>query len=163
MSREWKPGDVAMVDAEWTRSRPFEDCLAILRARGWERVSDGAMALNPNPQPRGVAVIDPEDAEQVERLRKALDDLSFSAWACGAATCLSQVLRKFANPTLPKPEEPTDVGAVVEDKDGKRWVRWYCDSAPWLGYHVTVEPRRCWDAINAVRVLSDGVPSEDAS
>jgi hypothetical protein len=158
-AREWKPGDVAMVDAEWTRSRPFEDCLAVLRARGWERVSDGAMALNANPEPRGVAVIDPEDAEQVGRLLYRIE----AAWVVrilyeGMREALQAALREFANPTPPKPDEPTGLGAVVETANGYRWLHAYCDAGrkQWIDKEGRIKD---YEEIAAVRVLSEGVPS----
>jgi hypothetical protein len=67
---------------------------------------------------RPVVVIDPEDREQVERLCSGLLDIHWY----GNADAMQVALRKFANPTPPKPDEPTGLGAVVEDADGIRWV-----------------------------------------
>lgn len=114
---------------------------------------------------RRLVVIDPEDAEQVERLRAALEARAFSAWACGAATCLSAALREFAAP--PKVEEPTGLGAVVEDAHGVRWVLNYAtESFPnWRSdrrRNACVAWRK-WDAIQSPRILSPGVPTEATS
>jgi len=54
----------------------------------------------------------------------------------------------------PKPAEPTGLGAVVEDASGKRFVR-YDGDWPWLDGTANLQ----WQHINAVRVLSEGVPA----
>lgn len=108
---------------------------------------------------RPLVVIDPEDREQVERLERGI------ANRCGWISeplshshrdAIAAALRSLIEP--PKPEEPLGLGAVVEDIDGKRWVR----TVPSLGNFnwrsaeadPTVEK---WSAVNAVRVLSEGV------
>ena len=58
----------------------------------------------------------------------------------------------------PKPAEPTGLGAVVEDAEGVRWVRTPRDPMPWRSAQETVMAAR-WVGINAVRVLSEGVPA----
>lgn len=58
----------------------------------------------------------------------------------------------------PKPDEPMGDGAVVEDRCGYRWVRIAGpgDGPAWRhrGHNA-----REWDHVNAVRILSEGVPS----
>ena len=106
---------------------------------------------------RPLAVIDPEDREQVRAIADA-------AYPEGRANTnrLQAALREFANPTPPKPEEPTGLGAVVEDASGVRHVRTFAGSAPgvaWLG-HIQGdggERTRRWSDIDAVKVLSGGV------
>src|SRR5690348_2045025 len=74
---------------------------------------------------RPLAVIDPGDREAVRRVLKLFGQ-QFTAWTPeldSNVTKLQAALREFANPTPPKPEEPTGLGAVVEDRDGIRWVR----------------------------------------
>ena len=70
-----------------------------------------------------VVVIDPKDREQVERLA---DCLMATDPNRAIEDNLAAALREFANPTPDapaKPDEPTGLGAVVEDSDGRRWVR----------------------------------------
>lgn len=60
------------------------------------------------------------------------------------------------NPTPPKPDEPTGLGAVVESARGKKYVR---AGDGWLPETVLGMFRNPidWDEISAVRVLSEGV------
>ena len=66
-----------------------------------------------------------------------------------------------------KPEEPTGLGAVVEDVDGVPWVRTEnranITGAVWQSaFHVTQPDKaiqREYADIAAVRVLSEGVPA----
>jgi hypothetical protein len=120
---------------------------------------------------RPVAVIDPEDAEQVERLARAYFAEFWSRPLAddGVTTkggdhfpeaihidSLSAALREFARPTPPRPEEPTGLGAVVKDADGYLWT---CA--------VNENRRRWWNPLQggwcdyadlaAVEVLSWGV------
>lgn len=106
-------------------------------------------------------MIDPENREQVARLLTRLREMSFSAPSSGAFTCLQAALREFAYPAPPKPDEPSGLGAVVEDVEGERWVRvnvatgtqeWRCCDA--------IGEFRRWGGVNAVRVLSEGVTEE---
>lgn len=162
---DWKPGDVAMVtdgNVEWVGMvRPRHEAgaalLEIVYAKGgFDIVDDLAEGYTIRP----LVVIDPDDAEQVERLRVALDGRSFSAWACGANTVIAAALREFASPTPPKPEEPTGLGAVVEDDKGKRYVRYAMhDLAAWRAEYPAEEsrPYRYFHDLNIVRVLSEGV------
>lgn len=60
----------------------------------------------------------------------------------------------------PKPAEPTGLGAVVEDALGTTWVRVHPDGGPakWhLSGEYAREPWAVWSAIDAVRVLSEGI------
>lgn len=74
------------------------------------------------------------------------------------------VRQKVSPPTPPKPDEPTGLGAVVEDAMGRRWVRVLHGPAhpglipsegPWKIERFTV--RELWDGIDVARVLSEGV------
>lgn len=61
----------------------------------------------------------------------------------------------------PKPVEPNGLGAVVEDATGRTWVRYLRPgtSAPWVWAEApkNVERLSVWSAIDAVKVLSEGV------
>lgn len=59
----------------------------------------------------------------------------------------------------PKPAEPTGLGAVVEDAEGRKWVRDVNDRW-WCAYREPNTTRRHfgdWSDVPAVRVLSEGV------
>ncbi len=159
MSENWKPGDVGITGNKYGHETPTH---FIVGKRGGDSelrfvYTDGDNAWHPpREDARRLAVIDPEDREQVERLLESLRGMSFAAHACGSHTCLSAALRELANPTPPKPEEPTGLGAVVEDAEGNTWVR--------IGDVDMVAPwtRRLsfpqeWQHLDAVRVLSEGV------
>lgn len=158
VSREWKPGDVAMVEAGcWANQR-----VALRLAEGWSHTNgvnvDGDGVVIPV---RPLVVIDPEDREQVEALILAwakeepatrIDDLAVGVTRAQAA------LRSLI--ADPKPAEPMGLGAVVEDADGNLWVlavtrkgygRWRQSDGDGRGRF------RSWGHITAVRVLSEGV------
>jgi hypothetical protein len=158
MSREWKPGDVAMVRV----SEEYAPEVAVSSDRQWfvagPRLGSRHGWYHANVEViRPLVVIDPEDAEQVERLAStdALRGLggSFDSLAYN----LADALREFANPTPPKPQEPMGLGAVVEDAEGERYVR-HADcnhpERPWQALNGSI-----WNyaALDVVRVLSEGV------
>jgi hypothetical protein len=157
VKREWKPGDVAMVT--YRLGQCTESNVCAKTDKGWDCLAPGVGFLLHGDviEVRPLVVIDPEDHDQVERLRSSLESMSFSLWACGAATCLTTALREFANPTPPKPDEPTGLGAVVEDAEGRRWLRFDANTGGWPWIHDGPLDSRKYDAITAVRVLSDGV------
>lgn len=64
----------------------------------------------------------------------------------------------------PKPEEPTGLFAVVEDREGVRWVNFHDRKAdrthfqPWVPhFHPRGDRSAEYSAIDAVKVLSPGV------
>ncbi len=109
---------------------------------------------------RPLVVIDPENREQVERFTRSLPNdwnlvqVDDPMLADESADQIAAALREFANP---KPDEPLGLGAVVEGSDGVRWVRTHCElDATWReeGFSGVY---RSWQAIDVVRVLSEGV------
>lgn len=156
MSREWKPGDVAMRDGE----------LAFLTDRGvWRWSTTGLPCLaQDHARSRPLVVIDPEDREQVEQLIR-LQDIAFDGSARDPVIAadvrdMQAALREFADPKPPRPEEPTGLGAVVEDAAGELWLRSYLPGEdadvlgkPWKNGPVC----KNWQIVDAVRVLSEGV------
>lgn len=100
-----------------------------------------------------LVVIDPEDREQVERVTAAF------ANEYGGDLHVDETqaaLRSLIAP--PRPPEPMGLGAVVEDKDGNRWIRKGKtkhgeDWTHQIGDAFTANP---WSRIAAVRVLSEG-------
>lgn len=174
-AREWKPGDVAMV-----RLDPETEIRVMYNGACWMGRKGTFYDLHASARP--LVVIDPEDREQVERLTKALRDTmprAIVGLSEGDTQTLDRIfvestaaaLREFANPQPPKPDEPTGLGAVVEDAAGKCWLRDFERGAfPWRpvetsrvnGRHApnTNAPARAsWGDITAVRVLSEGVTS----
>ena len=154
MTREWQPGDVASIkfSSGTERGMWVDD--------KW--VVTGGLPSGPNYAVDPLVVIDPEDREQVERLTAAHCE-TFGHNSLPAqpeeVSIMQAALREFANPTPPKPTEPTGLGAVVEDADGCRWVRasltstvnhWRCADESGMG-------RKPYAKIDAVRVLSEGV------
>jgi hypothetical protein len=159
MSRDWKPGDVAMVECSDGQDRRAGYRRGTIgNPEAWE-FEDGAMRRVNESRTRPLAVLDPEDREQVERLC----DLLYGGHRGDVGIRVATALRKFANPTPPRPEEPSGLGAVVEDAEGARWVRagltrrkaddWRCIEGEHVGYWSE------WHNVSAVRVLSEGVPS----
>lgn len=163
MKREWKPGDVAMVTDESGTSR-----IAVYGAfnprmkHHWHYDEAGiGRILSPS---RPLVVIDPESEEDVDRLAAgyvrtfSTVDPPHPETIRICARQMRAALREFADPKPPRPEEPTGLGAVVEDSHGDKWV-WMANgsSGPhWTRVGVPVT-RAKYDAIDAVRVLSEGV------
>lgn len=169
---DWKPGDVAMRDSQF--GGPGQLTIAVPSCGNgqhdsgihWHHASGGYDRIDGSPAYRRMVVIDPMDASQVARLADLIrDGRDYSAGrglSWGRAT--TEALREFANPTPPKPEEPIGLGAVVEDFEGVKHVRagithdgamedcWRQVSGSNIGYWSR------WGHINAVRVLSEGVP-----
>ena len=161
MSGQWKPGDVALV-------RPIycdhPDVIAVRTGvppnMGWSysmRTSDGSSTRTWASDPDGLTVvrrlvvIDPEDREQVERLRQTMSLLGYERGDC--AEDLQAVIRAMIAP--PKPDEPTGLGAVVEDAVGEWWVQFTSKTGKWWRNHQGVNRR--WSDLNAAKVLSEGV------
>lgn len=156
-AREFKPGDVALVENEYGI---WNWAILQVRPRGnrwvygvaWSDAPIGARVLP-------VVAIDPRNVSVVEQLRATLaaqpmtQNVSFDA--------VQGALIQFADPK-PRIEEPTGLGAVVEDAEGKRWIRTTTktDRAAWD--EVTDGPvglNVWWVDVFAVRVLHEGVTS----
>jgi hypothetical protein len=154
-TREWKPGDVAMVRYIDGGVEPS----MLTYRHGWVSMVDGRGDGRDEPVTplRPLVIIDAEDREQVERLTKAYHERRRQI-TDDTASDMQAALREFANPTPPKPEEPTGLGAVV-CYDGSPWVG--LGHGRWLEVPEDrrVEPRRrLWSEFHAdVRVLSEGV------
>jgi hypothetical protein len=170
--REWKPGDVALVQNEhgvWNTAicqltPPNGECRWVYGV--------AFTSVPPTAEARPLVVVDPDDRDQVERLvsayaahyPKVVTGLPFgtdpSPWFVES---MQTVLREFANPTPPKPEEPTGLGAVVEDSEGRLWTR-VADATGklyWMRTEVTETSASSvwtsWAGTHAVKVLSEGV------
>ena len=148
---EWRPGDVAECDGlrvMFTRS-PYGDSLRCFDEEGDERA--GSVFT----KARRLVVIDPEDTEQVERLRDAWAD-NFGVLGLER---LRAALREFATPTPPKPEEPLGLGAVVVERSGQYWVHTATASPGHTQWVMAGCPSivRDYADLDVVRVLSEGV------
>jgi hypothetical protein len=165
---DWKPGDVAMVSTEYTGAQvriltndASVDGFAWWGPQGYLRANSPSIT-----SARPLVVIDPDHTEQVKRLHNLVfrtepdtnrDHLSYDT--------TTAALSEFANPTPSKPDEPTGLGAVIQDDNGVLWTR--TEHLPNLGgtvwcsaFHVTQPDRsmqRAYADIAAVRVLSPGV------
>jgi len=183
MSREWKPGDVAMVslfDGEEVRAIRVARC-PMCRRHGdsphWHCGSEhgGNLPSSKDADARPLVVLDPEDREEVERLMDTyMGQFDSYPPSTTEADHMQAALRELANPTPPKPDEPMGLGAVVEgvcgcSRDARRFVRdpdardfnlppkrnGMADGSevPWVS--------RCghhgYAEIDAVKVLSEGV------
>jgi hypothetical protein len=167
VTREWKPGDVALVTIPGHEERLMTRYSTGVE-RGWYYGVglnvDGKAHFSDEGSGRGhvarpLVVIDPEDRQQVERLQVVMwqahgthevmrDQLPH------VADVLQSALREFADP---KPDEPTGLGAVVESEDGRRWVR-SKDITTVCHWKPSAGGRRVrWSDLPHVRVLSEGV------
>ena len=167
MTREWKPGDVALVtcdDGEERRAlcgvRWNDDSLVwVFRDRAMRDVASSSA--------RPLVVIDPEDAATDPR--RFLESLSRNWYQApddfklyGGTHLLDWLASQFDLPAPPRPPEPTGLGAVVEDEGGTRWTRVEPAAKaitrnPW--YPADDDERQPADYadITAVRILSEGV------
>lgn len=156
-THEWKPGDVARLTLDGG-----DAAIAIVRHHRDDPSPVWVMASTPFFKSVGVdndvlvtdarplVVIDPEDREQAERLRDEYE--AYRPSSTDLTAHMQDALRSLIAP--PKPPEPTGLGAVVEDADGQRWVRFKgrLDDT-WAGD----ESNSRYADIDAVKVLSEGV------
>lgn len=166
--REWKPGDgdIAFISWQSQSGRSGGSAIALRCSRAydeshWRTQTFGEIADYKVTNFRPLAVIDPEDREQVERLNEAICVAYGKANVLDGdrVTPMQAALREFANPKPPKPDEPTGMGAVVEDAYGQRYVglgdRYSTGKLRWKGGRGM--KFTSYDHIAAVRVLSEGV------
>lgn len=154
---EWKPGDLGT----WP-GIPVALCVGHEDITGHPRFAHQWGGFVVYGGASRLVCIDPEDAEQVERLASLAVDAAQGDLdefkASNVAALLTDALREFARPT-PCVEEPTGLGAVVEDEEGVRWVRHLVPVSPFAPWCDPVGVGRGWGHIKAVRILSPGVES----
>lgn len=159
---EWKPGDMAVgfvttrLDRKTlVRIEPEDNDGAILTWFVCDGIG-GKVSDRVVNDVRRLAVVDPEDRVQVDSLVHLFESARGDSLFMSDNDHLQAALREFANPTPPKPAEPTGKYAEVEDARG--WLYFRDPNGMWrLADNVTM-PRR-WSDIDAVGVLSEGVPS----
>ena len=168
---EWKPGDVVALHIDndcyvgrdeivrlmeelirWWRSRPRRE---VGISGGTAHLRFIARAFH-DAQFGRLVVIDPEDREQVERMAVAyanergliLPDSSLS-------DALQAALREFANPTPPRPDEPTGKWAVVT-AFGVTYVRAaWASEKPWS--RVGTDRFDSWAEMDVESIEFEGV------
>ena len=157
MTREWKPGDVAMVDGHIALALDERDADGRLSFVYNDSEGDPCSLWVEDSDARPLVVVDPESAKDVARLATAYEEVEGAAPGLIPMTVshlrMLAALRSLIAP--PKPPEPTGLGAVVEDAEGEAWVRYArrYSTAPWVNGTTSVE----WEDITAVRILSEGV------
>lgn len=152
----WKPGDVAILtfekypdepgvgvrvrDGEWAHSGRFGSGAAYDEYGGFSA--------------RPVVVLDPGNPADVNRLCEAIDQQPLTQrpdpykFQAALRSLISDL-------TL---DEPTGLGAVVEDSKGRPWIRWSRGTGcVWRCAEVAAFDSRAWGKVAAVRVLSEGV------
>ena len=144
MSTQWKPGDVAMVSA-LNKPEPYR---AYYDGKTWREYGEPMFCVDQPQTMRHLVVVDPEDREAVERLWNLFRNNEIP----NGREAIADALREFANPKPPRPEEPTGLGAVVEDVWGHRFVR--VGARAWR--NVNEDSFCIWLHIDVVRVLSEG-------
>jgi hypothetical protein len=168
MSREWKPGDVALVGYRLHGDDDLlQEDVRILRSDGKWYGATGWVTNHPEAAVsiRPLVVIDPEDREQVERLTAAC--LNAFNWTGRKpreeeVTATQAALRSLLAP--PKPDEPMHVGAVVVDSKGTKYVRVSVAGDGWMhgkewqqiGGDINAVRNFGWDQLDVVRVLTNG-------
>lgn len=152
----WKPGDVCV----------YANVRGMYTSDGrwvWEDGSSNAGSIVLGTTARPLAVIDPDDGEQVAALVTSMHGhktvLRQKTWLGPIEDdrgALRAALREAASPPAPKPEEPLGWLAVVRDDGGELWVRTGWDGGldkPWQRGAV----HRHWAIVDAVEVVSSGV------
>lgn len=152
--RKWKYGDVAMVVNYGGEEK------VVRYGHGHWVFVDGSTMPEGETNARPLVVIDPEDREQVERLGELFSSRRDRFVGVLWRDAMQAALREFADPKPPRPEEPRNLGAVVEDAEGRVWLRGRrtLSFADWIDASGENDDRQ-WGSINAVKVLSDGIPA----
>ena len=178
MSREWQPGDVAMLTV-----REFDGTkhLVGLCYKGGEvdagdikdmarwTLADHSDAWSSVTEARPLVVIDPvsitgpdetgEDGDPLVEIASCLRRLAEGdAWEGSYRRRVAERLAEVFDPSPPpKPAEPLGLGAVVESAEGLRWTR--AGSSAIYGNWLGTGSKTCvhYAAVPAVRVLSEGV------
>lgn len=139
----WEPGDVAVVTAANHR----DEYEAYYDGDTWRQRGANMFCVNTPTSHRPLVVIDPEDFAQVEALAGGEGKVN-TYW-------LQDRLRSLV---APKPDEPTGLGAVVQDA-GDEYVHF--GNGCWIKAVPNAQMyQRTWSHMTAaVKVLSEGVSS----
>lgn len=183
MSRDWKPGDVVTATvkgrenvrlvAGWSKYAPrLRWCEMSPR---WGDGDDDACWFFPHDVTDARPLVAIDLAQTIggaflpDWLRHhaaeiAKDSAGGRASVADDMCYLADQIEAVANPRPPKPEEPTGLGAVVEDADGTLWFRMSLENQTWPGevwqeQYGEADRWSKWASIAVVRVLSEGVQS----
>lgn len=172
MSHNWKPGDVALVTmGDGAERIAMRDC----DGSGWGLVgapnhSRGLTVVSARP----LVVIDPVsitgpdetlDADPASEIAKCLRRLAESDHQ---GTYRRRVAERLAArfEQSSKPNEPTGLGAIVEDTNGELWIRDKTTTTykHWKRAAGQDKSRRYpWAEVAAVRIVRQGWHPEDES
>lgn len=122
MTREWKPGDVAVLD---------DGLIAMRGDEGWVDRDGDYRVPEHDESARALLVIDPENRETIQTLADHFCRYPSDGWVEQMQAAVRAML-------APEPEEPTGLGAVVRGGDGRTWVRLQ-GSYPWIATGAGVE------------------------
>lgn len=156
---EYKPGDVAMLTLRTRGGKRLPAMFVDPPAQGlycWHLFGNKTPGIGEGAVTKAepLLIIDPEDRENLNAIVRAVWPGSGSA----SAGRLKDVLRSRL---APRPEEPTGLGAVVEDSDGSLWINWRdprsvgVHERPWVLVHDSHTSRE-WEDITVVREHSPG-------
>ena len=104
---------------------------------------------------RPLVVVDPEDLDLpvAHALWEMMEDLGTREFNA-VRERIRGVLRALADP---KPAEPTGLGAVVRDRDGRIWVRTDVPDLAWVHTSPVADPMEFrWADLDVAEVLSEG-------
>lgn len=160
----WKPGDVAWVFGEEPSGRSaieFSEA-AIRTVDGKWSTANGEVIDEWVFNARQMITVDPEtlDFDLLERALNRWVEWSSLSHERAAIRYLLSLLE----PSSPKPDEPANWLSVVEDREGVQWYRWSVrpmdlDRAWISSWDEDRSDPVAYAAIDAVTVLSEGVPS----
>lgn len=149
---EYEPGTVAMVTIPG-----YDETLAFWDGMGhqWVSAKCGRISVLSGSiiNVRRLVVLDPFDPPLLANNLRYIHGKYIGARAPGEELLLRLADQIEAQTRPPKPPEPQGLGAVVEDRDGLRWVNSHRVTA-WV--HQDMQPRK-WGELDVVRVLSEGV------
>lgn len=156
MTHDWKPGDVGVT------AGPAAERFLVGRcdeATAFAYTDGEYTTIPPRDDARPLVVIDLPNG-CLAGWPVLIDALERARVQTGLNMTFSGLIAQIRSQTEPlKPEEPTGLGAVVEDAGGERYIRHPGDLAPWRWAPGTdgERPWRYYADIDAVKVLSEGV------
>jgi hypothetical protein len=156
---EYKPGTVAALTH---RNPGVEEFVAVRgdKAKGWYSARLGYTHESEVAKVRPLVVLDPDNLRACEA-EVASPALAAKRLRATNSVVAHVIADQIEAQTKPKTPEPKGLGAVVEGREGNRWVRTNeCVGSPWRKVGP-VDRVSSWDGISGsyepVTVLSPGV------
>jgi hypothetical protein len=158
--REWQPGDLVSALVQSRPGRRIHLAFTGTEVHPWTALDSagGTLADCIVSDARPLTVIDfdlwpgqESGPRAAELLRLAAED------STGERHLLLAWLADQIDPGPPKPDEPTGLGAVVEDDQGHVWTRADESGMPWVSRHSGDIHWCRWADVAAFEVLSEGV------